>query len=398
MRNSVIPVIKSHLADLLVLVVAPLAALAWTGPSMAASSCLNDNLDKLCLEITSIPGDSVQPSGISGDSHGNTYVKYSAVFRNAGQTSTRHITLTFQLSTAAGFSSYTADPNLGCTQVGGTIRCALDKFEAFKAYSVTAYALPPPYTGASTPTSMSNTGTYGWNGNTKSTVQTIAVSPTSGRSYVPANTSVSLVTSPQASDPTQQVTPENPLWARITLPARPNGYFASVYVQNEGPDNSADCTGGLYASSDGNLYVCRDTAKPTRWIQYDLPSDLFTADDPFEVLMYWDASIVPSTQLPPNAIAPTGLPKWAIFHNQTETGVPYGRSHAFSNVCDSTAPVAPCLNTVEQLGSGDYRADFLKPNDGSDMSGGPLLPLARVLDWIIHSADAVSIGVGGIMK
>lgn len=375
--------------------VLPAAMLGMPGAAAAATSCLNNNLEKLCLDITSVPGDTVQPKGLGGT---DTFVKYSATFRNAGQQSTRNVILTFNLSTAAGFDSMTADPNLNCTLSGGTISCALDKFEAFKAYSISALAYPPPYTGATTPTTMTNTGTYGWNGNTKSTVQTINVSTTAGKSYVPPNTTVTLVTDKRAEDPAQQVTPESPLWSSITLPPRPQGYYAQVFITNSGPSSAGDCLGGVFANQ-GGVYVCRDTANPTRWVQVDLPADLFTADDPIEQTTYWDASIVPSTQLPPNGVAKTGLPMWAIFYNQTEQGVPYGRTRAFSNACDSVTPVAPCLMSVEQLGSGDWRATFLKPNDGSDMqSNDPLLPLVGVLNWIMNTATAVSVPIGPITK
>jgi hypothetical protein len=371
-------------------------ALVPADPSFAEAACLKGGAaNKLCVDLTSIPGDAVQPSGLAGTP---TYVKYTAVLSDTTATS-RNIMLSLDLSPASGFVSIEAEPGLSCGISGSTVTCYADKLEVVNPLTLVAVAEAPRHPTAVT--QLVNTATIGWNGNTAGTQKAVAVSDTSGRTYVPAGTQVTLVTGPESADPAQQTSPEQPLFGKVTLPPQPQDYYARIAVVSDGPAIS-NCTAGVFTSGvDGGPYLCRTepAGGPHRWVEFDVgttpganPPVLFGTANPMQVTLVWDASMISSAQLPPTALAPTGTPSFAVFYAQTERTPPPATvvARAFARSCSSSAP--PCLTSVQRFGTGDWTASGLKPTDESDwLAASPLAPLYAALDFLIGEA-----GAGGI--
>jgi hypothetical protein len=385
-RSSRAPVVAAAL-------LAPLCAVLWSGPSLATSACLKgDATNKLCLDVSSIPGDSVQPSQLAGTP---TYVKYTAVLSNTSLATSRYVQMSFDLTPASGFVSFEAEDGITCSLSGSNVSCLVDKITRIDPLSLTLVAEAPRV--PTTATAMVNTAVFGFQGNTTTLNHTLAVSSTSGKSYVPAGEEVTIVTEPETADPAEQVTAEKPLWGKVTLPPQPRDYYARVSVIDNGPA-MANCVAGVSASAtDGGPYVCR--SNPRQWVEFDVGETagaeepvLFAADNPMQFTMMWDTSIVPSTQLPPSPIAPTGTPAFAVFYAQPERTPPPATvdARAFSDLCDATAPVPPCLTGVNRFDNGDWRASGLKVTDQSDLQS-PLAPLVAVLDLLLGRADATGI-------
>lgn len=377
--------------------VAGLAA-TWTAPAAAETACLKGLApNKMCVDLGSVPGDTVQPSGLAGTP---TYVKYTATIRVNGLASSRNIALTLDLSPATGFVSIEPEAGLACSITGSNVSCLADKLDGANPLTLVAIAEAPRH--PTTVTELVNTAEVGWNGNTATAQRTVEVSETAGRTYVPANTEVTLVTSPEAADPAEQVTPDAPLWGKVTLPPQPVAYYARVAVIGDGPA-AANCTGGLFLSAtDGGPYVCRNEQDPNRWVQFDVGATpgfadpvLFGADDPMQFTMMWDASIVPATQLPPTPALPTGAPPFAVFYSTNDTPTPPTVvARAFADTCEATGNAPPCLTGVDRFATGDWRASGLKTTDGSDLVAAARTPLERLfaaLDYVVAPAGALGI-------
>lgn len=371
----------------------PLGAFAWSAPGLAVSGCLPGAApNKLCLDFSSIPGDSVQPSQLAGTP---TYVKYKGKLSNTSLATSRFVTLTFDLVPASGFVSVEAE-DMACSINGSRVSCLVDKLERIDPLDFTLVAEAPLH--PTTATQLTNTAVFGNNGNTATIVHTIGVSTTAGRSYVPAGEEVTVVSSPE-TDPAHQVSPEDPLWAKATLPPQPVDYYAEIEIITEGP-RMANCVNGLYVSVfDGGPYLCRDALSPRRWASFNvgetegaLEPMYFTAANPMAFTMIWDASIVPAEQQPPNELFTTGVPQFAVFYAQPENN-PYPDSvnaRAFADTCGTLAAAPPCLETVERFGTGDWRAVGLKQTDQSDLAT-PIDDLFSMLDFLLGTADAKGI-------
>lgn len=363
---------------------APLCVAFWSGPSMAASACLKGMaLNKLCLELTSVPGTSVQPSGLADT---KTYVKYDVSIKNLVAATSRYVSATLTLvPTPPSALTFTANAGLACTASGATVSCLADKLEGIDPVTFTVTAEAPQY--PTTVTEMVATGVIGWNGNTAQTSQTVAVSNTAGESFIPKDTEVTLATSDS-----DDVTAENPRYGRITLPAQPFAYVASIAVVANAPANS-NCISGVYFSTDGGPFICRDDETQGRALRVDVGAAEFTAANPAVLTEKWDTTIVPATQLPPSAVAPTGIPAWASFtaplSAQGNATAPY---NALWLQCGSTVPgytvAPPCISSVQQLANGDWQAVSQRTNDGVTLVRSPLAPLQALLDFLISPAQA----------
>ena len=360
---------------------APLCVLFWSGPGMAASACLKGvSLNKLCMELTSEPGSSVQPSGLAGT---KTYVKYNVEIKNLVAATSRNVSATLTVApTPPSALTFSANAGLTCTVSGVTVSCLADKLDGIDPLTFTVTAEAPQY--PTTATQMVATGVIGWNGNTAQTSQTVAVSNTAGESFIPKDTEVTL-----ATNDSDDVTAENPRYGRITLPAQPFDYVASIEVVAGAPANS-NCISGIYFSTDGGPFICRDDETPGRAIRIDVGAAEFTAANPAVYTEKWDTTIVPATQLPPNAAAPTGTPPFAAF--TAPLSAEGNATAAYSALwlqCNSTIPVnAPCISGVQQLANGDWQAVSLRTNDGVTLVRSPLAPLQALLDFLISPAQA----------
>jgi hypothetical protein len=371
---------RSRLGDvarLAAAVLAPLFALLWAGSATAETACLNDDDRKLCVDITSVPSEEVQPSELGGT---DTFVKYTSVLRISGNKSSRFVEMRMELD-RSNFVSVETPADVQCALAGGTITCFADKLEPGKPATITSTARAPETEGPFT-----NKTTVGWNGRTASANRTVLVSSTAGESHVPAGKSVTLVTGPD-SDPDNTVTPENPIWGKFTIPAQDQQFHAQIAVTTSA--GKLNCTGGLFLQ-DGGPYVCRQTGD--RWIEVHL--DTVPDGTLLQFDMKWDASAVPAAQLPPvPTIAPTGTPRFAVFYAHNPTPPPaIANAHAFSNMCPSPV-AAPCLTGVARsASSGDWSASgYLEVDSTVTASAEPLAPLYAVLNYLLNPATAVGI-------
>lgn len=366
----------------------PAAAVVWAGPSAAspvASACLKGGAtNKLCLDILeSVPASAVQPSGLAGT---RTFVKYSLAIRNLVAATSRNVALGFTVTPApVAPMSFEAATGLVCSVSGATLSCLADKLGNIDPLNVTLVAEAPQY--PATVTQVVGTGVIGWNGNTATTSHSVAVSNTAGDSYVPANTRVTLATSDN-----DEVTPESPLYARVTLPPQPDAYRATVTIVTDAPAN-ANCVSGIYLTVVDGPFVCRDIDFPRRGIRVEFGDAVFTNADPAIYLQKWDASIVPATQLPPDPVSPSGTPPFAVFGVEKEdAGGPTANYGAISDLCGpDTGP--PCLTGVQHLAGGDWAAESRRVTPATEAARKwtPLAPLQAVLDLVISRAEAQTI-------
>lgn len=380
-------------AGLAAALLAPVSALFWTTPGLAASGCLvGAATNKLCLDLRSIPGDSVQPSQLAGTP---TYVKYTAVVSNTALATSRFVNATFTLSPASGFVSVSSESDVTCSLNGSTVSCFIDKLDRIDPKTITLVAEAPRVPTSAT--EMVNTAVFGFEGNTATVAKSVAISTTSGASYVPAGEEVTVVSEPEADNPEDQVTAEDPLFAKVTLPPQPVDYYADISIISDGPVN-ANCTTGVFLTVfDGGPYLCRDGLNPRRWAEFDigetegaLPPVLFTAQSPMQFTMMWDATLVRTEQQAPNDIATTGLPPFAVFYGQPSQQSPYPDSidaRAFADSCNTLVPMPPCISTVERFGNGDWRVSGLKQTDQSDIPT-PVEQLLSSLNFLLGTADA----------
>lgn len=374
------------------------ATAAWMNPAWAVSGCRNDQDKKVCVTMTVSPSDTIAPSRMGSDSN-RTYEKITATLQNVGQTSTRYVTMQISLDPATGYKAneLVAPAPLSCTISGAVLSCQADKLLVGQSLTLTVPAEAPLYQGASTAAQFVTTDTFGWQGNTTTISTTVPVSSTSGSTYVPANTSPTLYTSPPTANPEDQVTVDHPLWGSVTLPPQPAGYYAKVYINLVGPAFLCP-TGVFLTAQDGGPYLCRDQAEPGRWFEVDLGAT-FTAVDPIFFTMQWHQTLVQAIQLAPTAAAPTGTPPWAIFYDQ-DVGQATTSGRAFAATCGGGTPAPPCLTTVQQFGNGNWTASGYKTNDGTDlaMMKSPLAPLLAVLDYVVGIAEAQILQAPSIMR
>lgn len=364
---------------------APLGALLWAASAHAAPACVGDRT-QVCVDVVAAPGSSVQPSRMVGT---DTYVRYNVTV-SVNRKKANDVGLLLDLPNGyainRNFGSFDVPADVTCTPSGGKqVSCTVAhlNYGAPKVLRVIANAAP--FKGTSTATQQTATASLTWDLRSASVTHTLPVSLTSGTSFVPPNQGLGLATAPEAAE---QVTADKPLWAWMIIPARPESFVASVAVVDNGPDRTADCSGDFSTSGPT---VCRDTGNPRRWIMTDLPDYVFTPERPLQFTLEWDASIIPGVQS-------TDLtPPFAIYHNQTDVGVPYGPTRAFANRCGVPA-VAPCISFVSRnTTTGDWRAMFYKGNDGSDMQG-PLGSLQALLDYFISGAYATPVTVGPVVQ
>ncbi len=352
-----------------------------------------DNTSKVCLDLNQSPSATVQPSGLAGQP---TFLRYSATLRNAVKnSSSRNVLVNFTLSPATGFVEFSADNGLLCTQSGSTISCAIDKLDDTNPLRISATANAPADMGAQTAISLLNTAVFGFGGRTQTVQSSVMVSNTSGASYVPPNTTATLVTAPVSGDPSMQVNAANPLWGKAVLPPQPEGYLAQISLLQSGPSRA--CTGGLFlAQTDGGPYLCKDqdfpydSGNPLRWVMLDTSTADFTVDLPMSVTVVHDPSIISRLQLPPSAVAPTGTPPYAVFYSALPIdGSSTYPVRAAGTVC-TTTPAPPCLNGVTRYGNGVWQATIVKVNDATDLAAAPspLAPLMAFMDYLVNVAGA----------
>jgi len=388
-----------------------LAALAalWAAPGLALthSACLNDQTDgrKVCVELTSQPDTKVQASKLDGVN--DTYVKYTAALSNVGlPTSSRVLDVAFTLSPAVTITEFTSSGGV-CSVSGATLSCRYDKLASSQNETITMVTTTPEYAGPSTSPTLTNTGVFGFNGRTATVSKTLAVSTSGGGTWVPKNKQVEIVTHPENPDPSQQVTAEKPLFAKMIIPAGDTEFEAYLAINdNTDEDLALSCTGGLFfmANSDGGPYVCRDIGAPfdsgvgTRWIEAAIgdPNISFTGE-PLKILVMWDQTIVQAAQLPPTLVAPTGTPPFAIFYHAQEP-VPHdhGGTHpirAFAETCDAGSP--PCLSDVQRYGTSDWTATLNLTQIYDESEADPTVPpalletLSSLMDMLMGVAHGI---------
>lgn len=339
------------------------AGLLVAMPAMAQQgACINDNngnYGKVCAEISALPSDVVQASKLDGVRE--TFVSYTARITNiSNPTSSRKLEATFTLSPAVDIVAMSSSAG-ACSTSGATVSCSYDKLAVAINDDIEFTAKAPEFAGTSTPSTLIATGVFGWKGRTETVSKTLAVSTSGGYTWVPPNTEVALVTSPENPNPSQQTDANNPLWAKMVLPGRSTGYLASLSLNlHADEDFTQSCSAGLFYSgnSDGGPYICRDIGFPydagvgTRWIQVEIDDSVdgtFT-DDPVEVTLIWDESIISPAQFEEDA------PDVAMFYHAQEAQGS-NETHpirAFAQDCGSAAP--PCLTNVLFYGTNDLTA------------------------------------------
>lgn len=343
-------------------------------PAAAAPTCLLDNPGKLCVSFDAvIPPDRVQPAGEGGTP---TYVDYSLTLRNLGQTSTRNVSFAMTLTPQARIAEFSAS-HPGCTVSATAVSCQYDKLVVQQGVTFDVLVEVPALQAPDQPDyPLINTVTFGWNGNTQTASYTNTVSVYGAASYVPPGQQVTLVTGPEQPDRALQTDAGAPLWAKLTIPAEDHpGLYATLAVVDDGP--TFDCATGIYTQTTGDIgfYVCRDTGQPNRWVRSTTePHWQFEPGNPLTWELVWDTSIVPPLQLPPTPLAPTGTPPFAVFHRGGEDGA---ATTAWARTCDAHAP--PCIDRVEQYGSADWGATFLKRAVGAEPEDGTQEDLLCVL-------------------
>lgn len=362
-------------------------------PAVAAPTCLLNNDDKLCASFDAVvPADQVQPGGEGGTP---TFIQYALTLSNVGQTSTRFVTFALATSPDANFVEFTSSKP-GCTVSGADVSCQFDKLNAGNTITLRALVQVPTLTSPDQADyALINTATFGWNGNTQTASYANTVSVYGAASYVPSGQQVTLVTGPEQSDRALQTDADTPLWAKLTVPAEDHGgLYMTLAVVDDGP--SFDCGTGIYTQTEGDIgfYVCRDTDHPQRWVRSTSePHWQFAADNPLQWDIVWDTSIVPLLQLPPTPLAPTGTPPFAVFHRGGE--VDAGTS-AYARTCDTNAP--PCLVAVEQYGSADWGATFLKRAVGAEPEDGTQQDLVCLLIGCISAQGLIPPIGQGVIK
>ena len=340
----------------------------------AASACLNDDEQKVCLALAAAPDDQLQPSGIG--SSGDTFVVYAATVTNIDSQSSRYVDVDVQLGPGASVHSLTSDQNGICTVAGDRARCSYDKHLVSGPVQIGMEARVPDYAGEATPAEMVNTVRFGWNGRTSTVRSTIPIAP-AGYSYVPPNTRVTLVTAEPTADPADQADAATPLFARMVVPPAPYPRLARLRIVGDGPDISDDCADGVFLEpgGDGGPYLCRDNANPRRWIEAALEGHY--PGDPIEFGLIWDTSLVSPAQLPPTTVSPTGTPRFAVFYN---AGGENSDTRAFAERCQEAGE--PCLASVEAFSNGDWSATLLKAtleDPGQPEASGSGVPLVEVV-------------------
>lgn len=390
MNTHTIKTLSGLLTGVLLLVSLPSAA--------QQSACLNDSADKVCMQLTAQPDSVVQASKLDGQT--DTYVSYTArVTGITNPTSSRRVAVTFTLSSAVAISSFVHPATGSCSISGASLTCQFDKHVSVGTETISFLAKAPTYAGAATPSVLTNTAVFGWGGRTNTVSKSLTVSQAGGYTWVPPNTTVSLVTAPENTDPASQTTAANPVWAKMTIPGRSTGFLAYLALNNNTDEDLAmSCSGGLFFSgnSDGGPYVCRDIGAPydagvgARWVASSIDDSVegtFGAT-PVQMTMIWDESVVPAAQLTQPA------PPFAIFyHAQEAQGAPMTHPiRAFSKPCGLNAP--PCVSGVQKYSTGDWTATLeLSDFYNTDAAGPALLTVAlnsinAVLNEILGTADA----------
>jgi hypothetical protein len=380
---------------------------------MAQAACLNQDGRKACVTLSAQPEDVVQASRLDGVH--DTFVRYTATLTNVSlPTSSRNLELTLSLSPAVEIVEFDGTSHGVCSVSGATATCTYDKLDSASPLHVTMTAKAPAYAGAATPATLVNTATIGWNGRGTSTSDTVAVSTAGGYTWVPANTAVVLTTHPRAADPSQQTTPEDPVYAEMAIPARSVGFLAYFALTgNADEDFSASCTAGVFISgnSDGGPYACRDLGAPVdpgnprRWVEayIDESVDGSFTDSPVKVTLIWDDSVVPPTQVAPTALAPNGTPPVAIFYRAPQIGAEDHPIRAYARPC--AANPLPCTSGVQNFATGDWSATLeTSIIDNGGEAADPLLPggllsgLGSVLDFLVAVAHGQVLKPPSIMR
>jgi hypothetical protein len=336
-------------------------ALWNAAPAQAASQgCLLDNPKKVCASVTASPL-TAQPSQQNGT---KTYVRYDATIVNVTAQSTRYVVMDMALSPATSFATVTADPKAVCTKSGATIHCDIDKLDAGEPLTVSAVAETPTYE-----TTLTNTVTYGWQGRTSTVAAEVPIRHTSGESWQQPNQAIRLSTHKPTADPSQQTTPEDPLYGEVIIPGNPGGGQVFIKIITDGPDRSSVCPAGIYLDPLGDLgpYLCRDVNQPRRWIQVGAPN----SDPPMQIKLIEDASIVQPIQLPPTLLTPLGTPPFAIFAHGEEEGEPF---RAIAVDCTAANAQPPCVQNVQRYSTGDWTGTLVTPKVNLGPAA-PLLPL-----------------------
>lgn len=330
-------------------------------PAAFSSTCLLDDTKKVCVSLTSTPGDVVQPSflpdpAIPGNTLGPTYVVYRVELNNLGTPqSARNVSLNFRLPAGAPVVGLLADAGSGidiadCSYNATSVTCAFDKLDSQAgAESFGVQVQAPSSEGV-----LSSQLSFGWNKLTSSLSHSLQVRNSGGQSYVPPNTAMTLVTAPENPDPALQTDADQPLWAKLYLPPQNEAVFASIEVLNGSSVSRGDaCVEGVFVSAvDGGPYLCRDLGNADRWVAVGLSGNYSNGEISLD--MIWDASLVSPLQQPPGALSPTGTPSFAILYNPDEYSDRPTR--AIGSACSTAAP--PCISAVQRLSSNDWFASF----------------------------------------
>lgn len=395
MKTHTLRMLSGLLASLLLLVNLPATA--------QQSACLNDSIDKVCLQLTAQPDAVVQASRLDGQT--DTYAAYTArVTGITNPTSSRWVQTEFTLTPAVDIVSFSTTAGT-CSASGAVLTCQFDKRLSSPEETVMLTAKAPLYSGSSTPSTLTNTVLLGWNGRTSTVSKSLSVSTAGGYTWVPPNTTVTLVTAPETANPADQTSSAHPLFAKMVIPGRSTGFVAYLALNPAADENFAlSCSAGLFytGNSDGGPYACRDIGAPydagvgNRWVQAAIDSSVnasFT-DAPIQVSMIWDTSVMSVAQLDPTAAAPTGTPPFAVFYHAQEPqgAVMSNPIRAFAKTCDASLP--PCLGSVQKHANGDWTATLRLSQLYDDSVADPLLPgallggLQNLLNGLLGTASA----------
>lgn len=358
-----------------------LGALLILVTGTAISAVDNVQFAGTSLTVTSLPAQSVAPSNSAGT---KTFVSYKATLRSLdveGSPATIYLALSTQPARpVSNFAVRFVDlpPNalepIGptCSVVGGSsVRCTFSKFDSNDSYEITFRAEAPTSPGTfkllayRSNQPLTNSGHPA--GNHRIDTLSIPVTTTSGASFVPANTAVTVRTSPGMP------TAGNPLIGVITSPKLPYDYtmYTGVRGFEGGTDFNATGLLGIFLSlTDGGPYLARKTADPTLAIEIDAETLLgqpieVLPDNPFIIESISDVSIVSPLQLPPTFLTPEGTPRYAFFYNGLG-----GELRAEADACGYDDAPAPCVLSRSRAANGDWSIKYRKASTGTE--GGTL--------------------------
>ena len=332
---------RAHLclaAAVLAATVAVLLALA--APSEAASGCTSATSSRGCLEVT----DSVDPVAPSGHAGTPTYLTLTQTASNQGGNTLTHGATTTVLPAGSTFRSVTVKRgNAQCSHASGTLSCSLGQMPPGTVVVVEILVQTPSQEGlVSTRSTLSFAERGNDNPNNTGKTDTVTVSETTevdgdaGKTFVPANTPVSV-----ATESTETTAGNNPQYGRATIPASPSSFIASITeVLSGGP--AFNCVFGRILLDDGLLHHCRRG----NWILAEIPG---TFSPYLEFNLLSDKSLDFELQNKDN---------FEVFYAATASSTPRALPK-----CGAIVPAGGCTAQVIDEGT-RWRAIVRKPTNG----------------------------------